>query len=258
MGGGFKFEHLKSGFTIPTLQFAIIGVNKSILERLEKDGFPEGKLYYVPNGTKSYRVPKGVGAAPYVTNGLPLLSLIWVGRLELVKGPDIAILAMAELKRRHGLDHCPVLNVYGAGSMEGYLKEMVSLLCLDDTVRFHGPQPGILERCIATDILVVSSRAETGPLVALEAMSRGMPVVAFRVGEIEEMVPDRRYGHIVADESITALADGIDSMMSDVHTGRFDPDLPISRHQALYSLEKMADRVDEVYKSLMPRNAPVG
>ena len=152
---------------------------------------------------------------------LRLRALISVARLEHIKGHDIAILAMVELKRRLGVD-CPALNLYGAGKWEEYLKEMVSVLRLDDVVRFHGVHLGILERCPATDILIVSSRMEAGPMVAVEAMSRGMPIVAFRVGEIEEMIPDRRYGYVVEKKSIKALADGIDSMLSDVRAGRFD------------------------------------
>jgi glycosyltransferase involved in cell wall biosynthesis len=241
-------HHVDAVFKIPDLEFAVITVGRMNFERLKKNGFPEERLYYVPDGTK---------AAPRLTNGLPRPSLIAVGRLEFVKGFDIAILAMAELKRRHGLS-CPPLNIYGAGPMAGYLKEIVSVLCLDDTVRFHGVQLGILERCPATDILIVSSRAEAGPLTALEAMSRGLPIVSTRVGGIEEMLPDQRYGYIVQTESIIALADGIESMLSDVRAGRFDPDLPISRHRGLYSVEKMAERVDAVYKRLTIRNAPVG
>lgn len=223
------------------LKFAMMTVCRSSFEQLKTFGFPEEKLYYVPHGTK---------VVPRVTNGSPSESprpnLISVGRLEFEKGFDNAVLAMAVLKRRRGLD-CPVLNIYGEGSMEGRLKEIVSALGLDDRVRFHGGQPGILERCPATDILVVPSRAETGPLVVLEAMSRGMPIVATRVGDIEEMLPDRRYGYTARAESITVLADGIESMLSDVHAGRFDPDLPVARHRELFTVERMAERIDAVY-----------
>ena len=242
-------HHVVAGVKFPDLQFAVIGAGRSVFERLKKDGFPEERLYYVPNGTK---------VMPCVGSGSPPPNLISVGRLELIKGFDIAILAIAELRRRHGLDYCPVFNVYGEGSWGEYLQEMVSVLRLDDKVRFHGAQQGILERCPATDILIVSSRTEAGPLVALEAMSRGMPIAAFRVGEMEELIPDQRYGYIAQNRSITALADAIESMLSDVRAGRFDPDLPISRHRELYTLEKMAERVDAIYKSLITRHAPVG
>lgn len=238
-------HHVYKGFIVPNLDFDVITVARNAFKQLENEGFPAERLYYVPNGTR---------AVPRVTNGSTRPSLIWVGRMEPVKGPDIAILAMADLKQRHGRE-CPVLNVYGKGGLEGYLKEMVSVLRLGDVVRFHGVKQGILEQCPATDILVLSSREEAGPLVVLEAMSRGMPIVATRVGEIGEIIPDKRYGNVVMNGSITALADGIESTLADVRAGRFDPDLPISRHQELYTVEKMAERVDTAYRALIARNA---
>ena len=230
------------------LEFSEIGVCRNAVEDLKRKGFPADRIFYVPNGTK---------VMPRATGGSLPPNLIWVGRLSSVKGPDIAILAMADLKYRQGAD-CPVLNVYGAGPMEGHLKEIVSVLRLGDKVRFHGAKVGILEQCPATDILIVSSRAEAGPMTALEAMSRRMPIVSTNVGEINEMIPDRRYGHVTKSESsIIELADGIESMLSDVRAGRFDAELPISRHQALFTVERMAERIDGLYKSLITRNAPV-
>lgn len=248
LGDDSGTANLGDEFKIPSMEFAVIVVSKRLCERLKYYGFPEERLYHIPNGSKV--VPRG-------PVGSPRPGLISVGRLDFVKGFDLAILAMAVLKQRFGSD-CPPLNIYGTGSLEGQLKEMVSVLSLHNTVQFHGVQLGILERCPATDILVVSSRIETGPLVAVEAMSRGMPIVATRVGEIEEMMPDQRYGHIVQPGSILALADGIESMLSDVRAGRFDPDLPISRHRALYALDKLAERVDAVYRRLLSRKCSVG
>lgn len=243
-------HHVNGAFRpVQNLDVTVITVCRSTFETIKNDGgFPEEKLYCVPNGTR---------AMPRVTSGEPRPSLISVGRLEHAKGHEIAILAMAELKRRHG-PGCPPLNIYGAGSLEKYLKEMVSVLGLEDTVRLRGIRLGVLENCPATDILVISSIAETGPLVTLEAMSRGMPVVGTRVGEIAEMIPDQRYGYVVQARSIRALADGIESMLADLRAGRFDPELPIARHREFYTAEKMAEGVDAVYKCLVARDAPVG
>jgi glycosyltransferase involved in cell wall biosynthesis len=106
-------------------------------------------------------------------------------------------------------------------------------------------------------VSILSLCTEAGSLVAVEAMSRGMPIVATPVGEIEEMIPDQRYGYIVRSGSILALADGIESMLSDVRAGRFDPDLPISRHRALYALDKLVERIDAIYKRLTTRDVLV-
>jgi glycosyltransferase involved in cell wall biosynthesis len=237
-------EHTYKASPVPDLDFDIITVSKNAFQELKSHGFPGERLCYVPNGTR---------AVPRTADGPSRPSLMWVGRLEPIKAPDLAILAMADLKQRRGRQ-CPVLNVYGKGNLEGHLKEMVSVLRLGDVVSFHGVQQGILERCPATDILIVSSVMEGGPMVALEAMSRGMPIVATRVGEIAEMIPDKRYGYVVMNHSITSLADGVESMLADVQAGRFDPGLPIARHQELYTVERMAERVDTAYRRLISRH----
>jgi glycosyltransferase involved in cell wall biosynthesis len=239
-------NHVYKAFAVPKLDFDVITVGRNAFRQLRDDGFPAERLHYVPNGTKT---------VPRVLTESPTPSLMWVGRMEPVKAPDLAILAMADLKHKRGRE-CPVLNIYGKGGMEGHLKEMVAVLRLGDVVRFHGVQQGILERCRATDLLIVSSREEAGPLVVLEAMSRGMPIVATRVGEIGEMIPDRRYGNVVMSGSITALADGIESMLADIRARRFDPELPISRHRDLYTVEKMAEGVAAAYECMIARNSP--
>ena len=170
-----------------------------------------------------------------------------------MKGIDVAILSVAELRRRRGPD-CPTLSVYGDGEQGKYLKEMVNVLGLSDIVRFHGMQPGILEHCDSTDILIMPSRFETGPLVVLEAMSRGMAIVATDVGEVVEMLPDRRYGRIVPVDSIVALADAVEALLGDIACGQFDPNLLIERHRSFYTNDKMADRVGAIYKKVLLDN----
>jgi glycosyltransferase involved in cell wall biosynthesis len=207
-------------------KFAAISVSRRNFETLKRNGFPEADLYYIPSGTKA--------ASPA---GLPNLShsrhpnLIFVGDLARHKGLDIALLALAELRKRHGAD-CPRLNLYGSDTSDAvYINEMVAILDLADIAQFRGFQAGILDRCPSSDILVMPSRQETGPLVVLEAMSRGMPIAASDVGEVAAMLPDRQYGRIVPVDSPTALANALDSLLSDIAKGHFDPQALIERHR---------------------------
>jgi glycosyltransferase involved in cell wall biosynthesis len=235
------------------MKFKVIVPCRSNFESLKEGGMPETDIYYVPNGTPSVSPTRPEAA---FKSHPP--NLILVGLLEPRKGVDVAILAMAELRRRRGQD-CPTLNIYGDTSdnlFYDHYKEMVELSGLGDIVRFCGMQPGILERCPSSDVLIVPSRVETGPLVVLEAMSRGMPIVATDVGEVADMLPDPRYGRIVPvivgrrwqRVSIAALADAIESLLSEIADGRFDPDLLIDRHRSFYTIEKMAEKIDMIYK----------
>lgn len=230
------------------MKFAAICISKTMFEALKKHGLPEAELHYVPVGT----MPPSARAVGAGNSGRP--NLIYVGTLESDKGTDLAILAMAELHRRRGPD-CPILSIYGSGETDEYYKEMASVLQLNDIVRFCGFQANILDRCSDSDVLLMSSRFETGPLVVLEAMSRGMPIVATEVGTVSEMLPDRRYGRIAAPNSIIPLADAVESLLDDVAAGLFDPSLVIERHRSLFTIQKMAERVEVVYAQAIAANA---
>jgi glycosyltransferase involved in cell wall biosynthesis len=238
-------------------EFIVITASKREFSLMEKDGMAGIDVHYVPYGTPG---PSGAHQPEQTTSCRP--NLMTMADLEFVKGIDLAILAMVELRRRRGSD-CPVLNIYGAGDagetlmdkvfgdLGPYLIEMATVLGLDNVVKFHGIQADVLDKCSSSDVLIVPSRFERGSLVVLEAMSRGMPIVACDVGQVAEMLPDRRYGRIVPVNSITALADAIESMLVDIASGQFDPDLLVKRHQSQYSIEKMADRITNVYQSAL-------
>ncbi len=229
------------------LKFAAIALWQSNHELLKKYGVPETSLHYIPNGTQAPLAgPRSQDSGrPYHP------SLILAGSLTFRKGADVAILAMAELRRRLGAD-CPALTVYGDGNQADYLKEMTDVTDLADVIRFAGPQHDPLQHCADTDILIMPSRVEAGPPIIQEAMNRGMPVVSTDVGEVTQMLPDHRYGRVVPAGSIAALADALQSLLSDIASGQFDPQLPIDRHHSHYSLETMADRMETVYKQLQP------
>lgn len=234
------------------LRFATILVTQARFAELKNNGMPENEIFYVPNGTKiASQTRSSPPARPLQPN------LIFVGSLIPRKGVDVAIHAMAELRHRLGTG-CPTLNIYGDGEQAAYLQEMVAVLRLSDFVRFCGFQPDILDRCASTDILVMSSRSETGPQVVLEAMSHGMPIAATDVGEVADMLPDRRYGQIVPVESIVKLADAIEALLTDINDRRFDPDLLIARHRDCYSDMRMAERIEAVYEQVVATNASAG
>lgn len=225
------------------MKFTIIAISKTDFELIPKTDMTGIGIHYVPNGTS---VSSGVRRRERSESCGP--SLILVGSLVFRKGIDLAILAMFELRRRRG-SACPVLHIYGKGSLGEYFMEMTRVLRLDDVVRFHGIEIDILDKCSGPDVLILPSRVERAPLVVLEAMSRGMPIVATSVGEVDDMVPGHPYGRVVPADSITELADAVDSILADIASGQFDPDLLVKRHRSQYSVEKMADRVEVIYQS---------
>jgi glycosyltransferase involved in cell wall biosynthesis len=227
------------------LRFAALCLNHISLNKL--NDVPD--VFYVPNGASA-----GPPTHARQLQGGHTPSILVVGSLVPRKAVEIAILAMFDLRRRLGPD-CPALNIYGDGERREYLTEMSAVLGLDDIVTFHGFELGILGTCPSTDVLLMPSRSEATPLPVLEAMSRGMPIIATDVGDVTNMIPDQRYGRVIPAGSIEAIAEAVESLLADIAGGRFNSELLIERYRSYYSIEKWAERVEAVYRQVLLKHS---
>ncbi|KRE60064.1 D-inositol-3-phosphate glycosyltransferase [Nostocoides sp. Soil756] len=136
--------------------------------------------------------------------------LLFVGRIQPLKGPDVLLRAAAELVRRQpGLRDRLVVAVLGGASGVGArtpmgLADLAARLGIADAVRFVPPadRPTLAQWYRAADLLAVPSHSESFGLVAVEAQACGTPVVAADVGGLPIAVGDAGLlvdGHDTAD-----------------------------------------------------------
>jgi D-inositol-3-phosphate glycosyltransferase len=140
--------------------------------------------------------------------------LLWVGRLEKLKGVDILIGALAQLE-------APGATLLLVGGAEHALDLKAELLAqaaeagISDDVRFVGPVPH--ERLAtyynAADVCVVPSYYESFGLVAIEAMACGTPVVASRVGGLVSTVTDGVNGFLIPWRCPEPFAEKLDVLL---------------------------------------------
>ena len=146
--------------------------------------------------------------------------LLFVGRIQPLKGLEVAIGALAELT-----DRCPdaFLVVVGgpsgpAGELEvDRVHKLVADSGLADRVRFVPPQPHELLSTYyrAADVCLVPSRSESFGLVALEAAACGTPVVAAAVGGLTSLVAHGRTGFLVEGHDPLAFAEAAGEVLCD-------------------------------------------
>jgi poly(glycerol-phosphate) alpha-glucosyltransferase len=132
------------------------------------------------------------------------LRVVMVGRLENQKRIEHAIAIWARVIRTVPEAH---LDVYGSGSHRGQLTDLIDDLGLRRSVTLHGWDPAAREEFWTASASLLTSRYEAYPLVVLESMARGCPVVAYDVPYgPREQIEDRRDGCLVPDGDIASAA----------------------------------------------------
>jgi D-inositol-3-phosphate glycosyltransferase len=149
--------------------------------------------------------------------GVPLL--LFVGRIQPLKGADVAVRTLAALRSFPDAHLVVVGGPSGPRGEEhlGRIREIVDTEKLSDRVHFVAPQAHELLSTYyrAADVCVVPSRSESFGLVALEAAACGTPVVAAAVGGLTTLVDDGRTGYLVDDPTPAAFADAVGWVLGD-------------------------------------------
>lgn len=143
-------------------------------------------------------------------------TLLFAGRIQPLKGLDVAIRALAALRR----SDARLVVVGGPSGAEGEaelarVRDLASSLGVSHRVRFVPPQPHHLLSSWfrAADLVVVPSRSESFGLVALEAAACGVPVVAAAVGGLRTLVQDGVTGVLVEGRDPRDFAAALDGLL---------------------------------------------
>jgi D-inositol-3-phosphate glycosyltransferase len=179
------------------------------------------------------------------------------GRIQPLKGVDVALEAAALVAARIPGFQLSVIGGASGPTGEAELERLVERSTEPDLagiVDFHEavPHTELAEFYRAADVVLVPSRSESFGLVAAEAQSCGVPVVAARVGGLEYVVADGRSGILVDGWDPTDHAEAVISVLSDpTESARLSAGA--LRWSERFSWDSTANRFLELYEGALHR-----
>ena len=203
--------------------------------------------FFSPGDRTGARRALGLGEHPI---------LLFVGRIQPLKGLTVAVGALASLRR----PDAELVVVGGPSGVEGDAELRRVLLLADQLgvrhqIRFVPPQPHHLLSTYyrAADVVLVPSRSESFGLVALEAAACGIPVVAAAVGGLRTLIDHGSTGWLVDQRDPDAFADAVRQLLADpVAAARMGADA--ARRAKGYTWSVAAARLRRVYADLASRS----
>jgi len=211
------------------------------------EGIPDEKLRVLLNGIGVDGVGPRVAArgGPVRFGIVAAINRTEKGHREFVEAAAIAARAMPAVE----------FHLVGDGPLRPGIEARVRELGIADKTTFHGERRDVLEFLDTVDVLAVPSYTEGISNAALEAMAKGLPVIATGVDGNLETVADGETGLLVAPRDAEALARAMVTYASDAGLRSSHGRAGRERLDRLFTVGRMADRYEEEYDAILGRSA---
>lgn len=203
----------------------------------EFTGLPRRQIRVIHNGVPDEEVVPLSRATTAPTVGT-------LGRLEQEKGFDVLLRALSNVPHA-------VAVLVGDGRDRQELVDLAETLGLEDRVRFTGWSAEPRRHLPTFDVCAVPSRIEAFPLVVVEAMLAGLPVVAAEVGSVADAVVDGETGLLVPPDDVDALAAALRSLLGDPERMRQMGLRGRERARERFTADAMAAAFETLYAELL-------
>jgi len=229
-----------------------IGVSSEIAQIL-RERYPGKDVRCIRNGIDVARVAPSRGrdaVRDQIGVARDAFVVGTVGRLMPVKAFERLIVALAQLRRdRAGLD--ARLVIVGDGPLRSELEASAARLEVSRETTFLGARGDVNDLMTAFDVFALPSLHEGIPMVILEAMAAGVPIVASRVGGIPEILEDGRDALLVEAAAPGALANAVGRLAADPSLRAALVRSARRRAEAQFSITSTASSVVDFYRSLV-------
>jgi glycogen synthase len=177
--------------------------------------------------------------------------VLCLGRLVPDKGFDVALRVFA----RVGVNIPDVRFIMaGDGPERSRLEQEARALHLGDRIEFlgsvhPGDVPSVIDRAT---LVLMPSRREGLPLVAIEAAYMGRPTVATQVSGLPEVVVNGETGLLAPRDDVEALSQAVLTLLTHPDVARRMGSVARCRARDVFDLERCVERFDELYRSIVP------
>lgn len=222
---------------------AVVAVSRPLVRQLE--GRIDSRcLHHLPNAHSrdeevlsraSARATLGLSSDDFVVG--------WIGRLSPEKGPDVLVEAL-RTSEMPGNVHTVFL---GDGPLSMTLQKRAAHSSPAQRISWMGCVPNAGRLLRAFDVIVLSSRTEGTPMVLLEAMAAGTPIIATRVGGVPDLLPGQT-ALLISPESPSELRDAIREVHADPAGAMSRAEAARRRLDAEYQADAWVDEYEHVYQ----------
>lgn len=232
------------------LSHRVVAVSQPLMKHLhEKLHVPMHKLRVIINGVNTEQIARTNGQSLRSELGIAedVAVLGSVGRLEPIKGYDVAVRALAEMPASLRA----VLIVGGDGTERARLVELARSLGVDHRVFLLGWRDDIERIHQASTIFTMSSRSEGTSVSLLEAMNAKLCPVVTDVGGNRAVLGQQLSHRLVPSENPAALAQAWTDALTDRAAAQRDASLARERVIAEFSSQRMVREYEQIYRELM-------
>ena len=224
----------------------LISVSPSLKKLMEQQGFAAERVTYVPNGVPAIAVLERHRPTAGWTLGIAAL-------FRPRKGIEILLESVAALRSQNMDVTLRAVGPFETPEYEREVMRLVERLDLGDAITWTGFALDIGAELQQMDLFVLPSLFGEGlPMVVLEAMAAGLPVVASHVEGVPEAIRHRQEGLLFEPGSVSQLALAIEEVI--VGDGLDYTTLSGNarkRHQLCFSDQSMAEGVASVYREVL-------
>jgi glycosyltransferase involved in cell wall biosynthesis len=229
------------------MQFPIICVSNELRDRCAQS-LPSRRLTVVPNGVDFEALRQAAARPTDAVRGGREFRIGFFGRLTSVKRVDVILEVAASLEQKAAGQFG--VYVFGEGPLRAELEGHARRLKLDESVHFMGFVSEPAAWLATMNALLITSDHEGLPMIVLEAMGLGVPVISHAVGAIPEVLGGGTLGTLIPNQDPTRYADAAIALRASPELARAQASRASQHVVSLYSAEQTVQQYIAIYREM--------